>query len=414
MKFFKKDELKYLWPFYGQNFLISITKVIMPFYILYFVDLNISLAAIALIWSLRSIIWFVFELPTGVIADKYGRKFSVLLWYFGKAVLLFLVPFAPNIWIIALLLWLDALFQTFFSGAENALVVDHIKEESPHLLDTFFIRNRIIKNIGYVIAPLLWWLIVHYFGMAYLWPVVSLGVFLGTLFLLNVREPRIVSEPDEEEDEEEFSIFSLKNIFSHAGKTFGYIWKHSFVLRIMTWSFLYRFVDEVSWLAWTPYLQEIGITTATIWYIFSIISIVSIVLPLFLEQRLSRYRKESIIAYSMLLFAIGFLLVGIIHNPIIIAIIFILANTIEQFFLPMEEALLHEHTPSKIRATMFSVKSMIESLAGIVGWPVAGILLWIISLQTGICISWTLILIIGIIYFFLKKREGDKQSPSQS
>lgn len=49
MKFFKKDELKYLWPFYGQNFLISITKVIMPFYILYFVDLNISLAAIALI-----------------------------------------------------------------------------------------------------------------------------------------------------------------------------------------------------------------------------------------------------------------------------------------------------------------------------------------------------------------------------
>jgi hypothetical protein len=51
---------------------------------------------------------------------------------------------------------------------------------------------------------------------------------------------------------------------------------------------------------------------------------------------------------------------------LVIIAVFVLGNLIEEVYLPLEEALMHEHVPSKIRATTFSIKSMIESLASII------------------------------------------------
>jgi hypothetical protein len=70
--------------------------------------------------------------------------------------------------------------------------------------------------------------------------------------------------------------------------------------------------------------------------------------------------------------------------------------------------LMHEHVPSKIRATTFSIKSMIESLASIIWWPIAGVLLWIISLQQWIALSWILLLFLAGIYFYFIKKRGSK------
>jgi MFS family permease len=74
---FQKNELKILSPFYAHSLLFNLSKVIMPFYVLYFLDIGFSFFQIALISSIRSAISLIFEIPTGVIADKYGRKKSV-------------------------------------------------------------------------------------------------------------------------------------------------------------------------------------------------------------------------------------------------------------------------------------------------------------------------------------------------
>ena len=76
-----KNELKNLWPFYVHSLVFNISKVIMPFYVLYFLGIGFSFFQIALIGSIRSVVSVAFEVPTGVIADRYGRKFSVILGY---------------------------------------------------------------------------------------------------------------------------------------------------------------------------------------------------------------------------------------------------------------------------------------------------------------------------------------------
>ncbi len=404
---FKKEEIKILRPFYANTLIISLTKVILPFYILYFLSIWMSLVQVALIWSLRSIVWFVFELPTGVIADKYGRKISVMIWYFWKAICLWMLPFVHNLRIVAFVFWLDAFFQTFFSGADRALVVDYIKEKDPSLLQGFFFKERMIRNIGMIIAPILWWWIVHYFTMSWLRSVVSVWVFVATLFLFKIKEPKIQQDIDDE-DEEEFNLSTAKQMFSHARNTFGYIWKYSSILLLLAWVFLYWFIDEIWGLARTPYIQSIGISAVNIWYIFSFISIVALGIPFIIGKIMKFHKKEKILAWIMVLLWILFISIWIISIPLAVIAVFVLGNLIEEVYIPLEESLMHDQIPSKIRATTFSIKSMIESLASIIWWPVAGVLLWIISLQEWIAISWILLLFLAGIYFYFIKKRGSK------
>lgn len=404
---FKKNERKILWPFYGQSLLLSLSKVLMPFYILYFIDIGVSLAAIALIWSFRSVIWFIFEIPTGVIADKYGRKVSVMIWYFGKAIVLFFIPFTSNIWNITLLLWLDAFFQTFFSWSEAALVVDHIKEKSPDLLDRFFLRDGVIFNFWLIFAPLFWGLIVRFWGMSSLRFVVAIWTFLATLFLIQIKEPKILRDADEVENEEwDFNYSTANKLFSHAKKSFAHIRKNKIVMFLFIGLGLYRCIDELTSLAWTPYLQQIGISPEYIWYIFSLIAIIGIILPFGIERLLSRFSKQQIIVSSLFILWIVLSLVGIVSLPILIIVIFVIANTIPDIYSSLESSLSHKYVPSSIRATVFSIKSMVEGVAWIFWWPLAWVLLGIISLKQGIMLGGGLFLVLALIYFFIFKKNG--------
>jgi hypothetical protein len=69
----------FLTPFYLSTFLQKTLKLITPFYIIYFVSIGLEFWQIALISSLRSVVGLICEIPTGVVADMYGKKLSVIL-----------------------------------------------------------------------------------------------------------------------------------------------------------------------------------------------------------------------------------------------------------------------------------------------------------------------------------------------
>jgi hypothetical protein len=69
----------FLHPFYLSTFIQSTSKLITPFYIIYLFSIGLEFRQIALISSFRSIVGLICEIPTGVVADLYGKKFSVIL-----------------------------------------------------------------------------------------------------------------------------------------------------------------------------------------------------------------------------------------------------------------------------------------------------------------------------------------------
>ena len=60
------------------------------FFIVYFASLNLTFFQIGILMAVSQIAIVFFEVPTGAVADLYGRKFSVLFGYLleGLAVLL--------------------------------------------------------------------------------------------------------------------------------------------------------------------------------------------------------------------------------------------------------------------------------------------------------------------------------------
>jgi MFS family permease len=77
--------------------------------------------------------WFLFwiftlEIPTGVVADKFGRKVSVALGCLLFAADLLFFGLSRNYYLLFLAEFLGAVGMTFISGADQALFYDSLIE----------------------------------------------------------------------------------------------------------------------------------------------------------------------------------------------------------------------------------------------------------------------------------------------
>ena len=110
--------------------LLSELKLYGAIIILFYIQLTNSMAMGMSVFSITTIISSLCELPTGVISDKIGKKGAVILGsLFGLLNVIFL-----SISESYLLLIISAIFNgieiAFFSGNNQALIYDNLKEMS--------------------------------------------------------------------------------------------------------------------------------------------------------------------------------------------------------------------------------------------------------------------------------------------
>jgi len=110
---------------------------ILPIYVLYFRYYQITLFQIALLAAIFEATVLVAEIPTGLLADRFGRKLSVGIGYFLYAVsgLIFIILRSLTGFIIAEILF--GLGEAFVSGAGEALAVDSLPKED----EEFWLRR---------------------------------------------------------------------------------------------------------------------------------------------------------------------------------------------------------------------------------------------------------------------------------
>ena len=144
----KRLGLKFLRPFYTQKILSSISKLILPFYVIYFLDIWLNLWQIALIGSFRSIVSLISEIPTWTIADLYWKKISVVLWFILSWITVFCIPFFHSFVWICIIFCINALTETLFSGSDQAWVSDIIEAKQFESVKEarWFIKTYKVKN----------------------------------------------------------------------------------------------------------------------------------------------------------------------------------------------------------------------------------------------------------------------------
>jgi DHA3 family tetracycline resistance protein-like MFS transporter len=132
--------------FYGLEVCTRIpTWVVMAVYLVR--ELNLSPLQLLLLGTAMEAAVFLFEIPTGVVADTYSRRLSLIIGYLGMGAAWMLVGLVSAPWAV-ILLWAGwGVAYTFTSGAYQAWIADEV---GPGNVRALFLRGRRIGYAGAV------------------------------------------------------------------------------------------------------------------------------------------------------------------------------------------------------------------------------------------------------------------------
>jgi DHA3 family tetracycline resistance protein-like MFS transporter len=137
--------------YYGLNVILRMpTWVVMAVYLVR--ELHLSPLQLVLMGTAMEAAVFLFEVPTGVVADTYSRRLSLIIGYLGMGSAWVAVGLVSAPWLIIALWALWGFAYTFTSGAEQAWITDEVGIEN---IGTIFLRAARYGQAGAVVGLLL-------------------------------------------------------------------------------------------------------------------------------------------------------------------------------------------------------------------------------------------------------------------
>jgi len=162
MQSFLKDKQYY--KFCGYGFLKNL-RFFDAFFILFLVDKGLSFTEIGMLYASREIVINVFEIPSGIISDTFGRKNS-LLASFVFYIFSFLVFYlSSNFWLFLMAFSFFGIADAFRSGTHKSMIMDYLKRNNwkEHKIN-YYGHTRSCSQKGSAISALIAGFIVFFFG----------------------------------------------------------------------------------------------------------------------------------------------------------------------------------------------------------------------------------------------------------
>lgn len=118
----------------------------LPIYsILFYESLGLSFSQIGFLIALIPLFNLIFEIPTGIFADKYGRKNSTLLGYTIMGCAYLLIFFYHSFWFLVATNMLIGFGVTFVTGAMDSWKSDLVSKKTLH---SFFSTMGSLDSVG--------------------------------------------------------------------------------------------------------------------------------------------------------------------------------------------------------------------------------------------------------------------------
>ena len=372
-----------LWKAYAFKFLRGLQfvgGVHIPFFLGWG---KITFTQVMILQSIYILSVFLLEVPTGAIADRFGRKASLALSAITTAAAVLLYSWIPNFYVFALAEIVWAAGFALQSGADQAFVYDTLKKirlekDSKRV----FGRLQSAELAALMIGGPLGSIIAVTLGTEYAMRLMAIPFFLAFLLaMFAFKEPEFRRQKSERKRYLELFASGIKHF------------RKNRVLKILAF-------DSISiavlafFLVWTYQLvlQDLGVPILYFGMVqAALVGSQMLVIHSFgFLEKFSGSGKRYLFL-SAIAMGVGFILLGLNRGSIPAAIILIVA--ISGFGIS-REVLFHtytnRHIPSGTRATVISTMSMIKSLIKGVCYPLVGLLV------DGWSLSGTLI-IIGIL-----------------
>lgn len=314
----------------------------------------------------------LFELPTGIVADTWGRRTSFLI---GSVIQLGanLMYVACWAWHAAFWLWAVAsvllgLGYTFFSGAVDAWLVDSLKLEGyAGDLDPIFARGQIINGAAMLLGTVAGAYIAQLtsFGVPYL---VRAGLQLLGFVVAFAIMKEVAFTP------------STKGLVTQVKELGRAAVKYGFGKRPIRWVLLaapfYMGTGIYGFYAAQPYLLKlfgdphaIGIAGLAAAGIAGTQVAGGFAVP-FIRRR---FRRRTHVLLASAAVTVGALaVIGLVQQFYVVVALLIVWAMASAASVPVRQAYLNSLIPSEQRATVLSFDSMLSSSGGVIFQPILG------------------------------------------
>ncbi|MFH0891800.1 MAG: MFS transporter [Candidatus Falkowbacteria bacterium] len=371
---------KILSLYYGLEFLINLgTSFFFATYAIFLLSKGLNLWQINLINACFMLAGALFEIPTGSVADNYGRKLSFVLSCFitGASMLVYYFSSTFTWFVVAEII--AALGVTFASGAFDAWAVDSLDFSGEA-----FCLNKIMggkaksANIGRVIGSVAG----AYAGAV---DIALPWLVAGTVLILSgVLAAFLMDEPyfrDRKKTGTERT--GMKKIIADSCR-FGIKNRSVFFLCLTAMSFCFACMPLNMF--WQPFFRDgLGVPVVALGWIYG-----GIVLMAYLGNELfgrlgHKFKKEKYaLLLSLAVFAIAAIFAAL--SPVLfLALAGFYAHELARgFYSPAQGVYLNRRIPGRMRATIQSFVSALDGLGAFAGLLASG---WIAQ-KYGVNAAW--------------------------
>ena len=322
-----------------------------------------STAAIGLAESIFHVASMIFEVPSGAIADVFGRKNTMIASRVVSVLAALMMIFSDSFSLIGIAMVVSALSYNLASGTREALAYDSLKEAGiEDEYDKFASNDLVIYQITSSLATLLAGAAIALgYKKAY-----AIDAFVG-LFAIGIAAS--LREAKTELCKEK----SVKKKFKEVTRESALFLKNNSKVRLII--FLNAVIGAVSILILfflQARLPEMGIEKALLGPALFVMGLGAAVGAKAVEYiKPSRYRNICIFSFACVLFA----LVMAFSGNIILAVIGGFIGAFGDNFIEVRtDIMLNNMIPSEQRATLMSVNSFVFSVVMIVLSPILGVL----------------------------------------
>lgn len=350
-------------------------------YLLYYLTVisGLSLFQVGILYSIREIIIYVFEIPSGVIADKYGKK-TELVFCFIFYIISFVVFFiATSYWMFIIAMILFGFGEAFRSGTHKAMIMQYLdKNEIKSSKSKIYGSTRSMSLLGSMTMSIISIIFIIWLPEVRYLFLISIIPYILDLLLI-VSYPKYLNDKTADK-------FELRDFLKENVKAVKYSFSDGKVRKLLFGASSY----QAAFKSLKDYIQPIIITISMgvilfsnysldenlkiyVGVIYAVIYLVSSIASRNAHYVVEKYPNRTITNLMWLFTGLAMIILSFfLNNIIIVFVIFLLFYIFLNIRRPlMVEQLGNATNPTK-RASVLSVESQLTSLLVAIFAPILG------------------------------------------
>jgi MFS family permease len=334
--------------------------VAMPIIVLFFQEHGLTLTEVMILQSIYSFSVALFEIPSGYIADIFGRKKTIVLSTIFTFIGFLVFSFFGGFYAFAIAQVLVGIGGSLMSGSDSAIIYDTLLEtNSKNTYTKIEGRSYAIGNFSEAFAGILGGFLAV--GSIYMPIYVQTSIlFFSIPIAFTLIEPTMHKE--NKLDRSFKAVLEVVKFAMVDNQKLKWLIIYSSAMGVATLS--------MAWFA-QPFFKSINIPLAYFGILWAVLNFSAGITSFNAHQFDKKDNNYKMLFYLALAMPISFLFLG--YNASVFGLIFILLiYLLRGIITPILRNAINENTTSNKRATVLSVRSLIIRISFAITAPILG------------------------------------------